>query len=151
MSDEPSATLAVPADLGALRRALTPTGRPLIVNHWATWCPPCVDELPLLVEAARRVEGRADLIGISWDLFERHGESPEDAAREVAAFAGSSGLAYRSLVFTGSPDELFDGLSLEFRMIPQTFVLDASGETLRHVAGEIDRATLDEIVALVLR
>ena len=149
MSTDAPTDLAAPADLAALRSALVPTGRPLIVNHWATWCPPCVDELPLLVEAAHLLDGRADLLGISWDLFERHGEDPADAAREVAAFAGHSGLPYRSLVFTGEPHELFDGLGLEFQMIPQTFVFDASGDSIRHIAGVIDRATLDEIVSLV--
>jgi thiol-disulfide isomerase/thioredoxin len=34
--------LGQPLDLGAFR------GRPLLVNFWATWCPPCVEELPML-------------------------------------------------------------------------------------------------------
>ena len=45
-------------------------GRPLLVNFWATWCPPCVDELPLLDRFARAQEAqgsRFQVLGVAVD------------------------------------------------------------------------------------
>ncbi len=136
-----------PGDLDAVKRASTPRGRLLIVNHWATWCPPCVDELPLLAELAKRLDGRADLVGISWDRFENPGP-PEEAAREVATFAGDHGIPYDTILFTGTPDELFDGVGLGWRFIPQTFVLAADGTCVRHIQGELTAADVEALVQL---
>lgn len=135
-----------PADLDGVRRLMVPNGKPRVVNHWATWCPPCVDELPRLIEAAELLAGSVEFVGISWDRFENPGP-PERVAAEVAEFAGEQGVPYESAVFTGTPDELFEGLALTCRFIPQTFVLAADGAVLRHIQGEITpadvRALLD--------
>ena len=60
----------VPVELGELQ-ALLGEGRGLrVVNHWATWCDPCVEELPLLADLHARLGERAAFLGVSWDLFE---------------------------------------------------------------------------------
>lgn len=137
-----------PADLDTIRRLSAPSGKPRIVNHWATWCPPCVDELPRLVELAERLGVVVDFVGVSWDRFENPGPA-EQVAREVADFAGEHGIPYESAVFTGTPDELFEGLALTFRFIPQTFVLAADGSLLRHIQGEITLREIQEVLAVV--
>jgi len=54
-----------PLDLQALR------GRPLLVNFWATWCPPCVEELPMLDQfhrdQAARAAGAWRVLGVAVD------------------------------------------------------------------------------------
>lgn len=135
-----------PADLGAVRALMAPAGRPRIVNHWATWCHPCIDELPRLVKLANELGDSAEVVGISWDRFENPG-APEDVAAEVAAFAGRHGVPYPSAVFTGDPDELFDGLGLTFRFIPQTFVLAGDGTVVRHIQGVLTEADVEELFA----
>lgn len=40
-------------------------GKPLIVNVWASWCPPCIEELPLLNKVSRELKGQVDFIGIN--------------------------------------------------------------------------------------
>jgi cytochrome c biogenesis protein CcmG, thiol:disulfide interchange protein DsbE len=47
--------------LGKLR------GQPVLVSFWATWCPPCVEEMPSLEALARRLEGKATVLAISVD------------------------------------------------------------------------------------
>ena len=42
-------------------------GQPLLVNFWATWCPPCVRELPLLSRWAQTQQGRIQVLGIAVD------------------------------------------------------------------------------------
>lgn len=40
-------------------------GTPMVVNVWASWCPPCIEELPLLEKVSRELEGEVDFIGIN--------------------------------------------------------------------------------------
>ena len=42
-------------------------GRPVLVSFWATWCPPCVEEMPSLEDLARRLGDRATILTISVD------------------------------------------------------------------------------------
>ena len=62
----PAANLVDPdgnvLNLGALQ------GRPVLLNLWATWCAPCVKEMPLLDQLARDYEGRLKVLTISQDL-----------------------------------------------------------------------------------
>ena len=103
-------------------------GRPLVVNLWATWCPPCRREMPVLVDAQR---AHPD-IGF---VYVNQGESAETVKR----FLAEQGLDLRGVVTdpagrlaarTGSPG------------YPTTLFYDASGVLrLRH-AGELSEATL---------
>lgn len=126
----------VPVDLAGLRAALVPTGRPLVVNHWATWCDPCVEELPRLVRAHAGAGETADFLGVSWDLFDHPGE-PRKVAKEVARFADGMGVGYPSVLYVGEPRSLFEALHLEVELIPQTFVYAADGTLLLHHAGVV--------------
>src|SRR5258705_2096980 len=46
-----------------LSDALT-TGKPVVVNFWASWCGPCADEAPILQDAARRNADRFSFVGV---------------------------------------------------------------------------------------
>ncbi len=54
-------------DNAGLRKALTPAGKPLLVNFWATWCDPCREEFPDLVKLHAEYKGKIDFITISLD------------------------------------------------------------------------------------
>lgn len=114
------------ANLEALELALIPDDRPLLVNHWATWCEGCVVELPLLVELHGRWNGQVNFLGVSWDRFMPDG-TPFQALRRVDELCISQGVGWPNLVFTGEPDELFERLSLPTRTIPQTSLLLLGG------------------------
>jgi thiol-disulfide isomerase/thioredoxin len=49
-----------PVNLSTLR------GMPLVVNVWASWCPPCIEEMPILAQAARELDGVVSFIGIDY-------------------------------------------------------------------------------------
>lgn len=50
-----------------IKDILKPKGKPLLVNFWATWCVPCREEFPELVEIDKKYKGKIDFITISLD------------------------------------------------------------------------------------
>jgi cytochrome c biogenesis protein CcmG/thiol:disulfide interchange protein DsbE len=90
-------------------------GQVVVLNVWASWCPPCIDELPLLQRTQRRIENRgATVLGVNYK------DLPEDALRLVRRFR---------LTFPHLRDR--DGAYAEdFAVlgIPETFVIDRRGQ-----------------------
>lgn len=54
-------------DDAALMAALKPNGKPLVVNFWATWCAPCIEEYPDLVKIDEEYGDKIDLVTVSLD------------------------------------------------------------------------------------
>ena len=54
-------------DAEGLRKLIKPTGKPLLINFWATWCDPCREEFPDLVKLDTAYKGKIDFITISLD------------------------------------------------------------------------------------
>ncbi len=107
-------------------------GRPLLVNFWATWCPPCVREMPLLDDFYKQNKAKGlQVLGIAID-----GASPVQAflARSPVAFtlalAGADGSALaRTLGNTGGG-------------LPYTILADAQGVIRHRQMGELQAAQL---------
>jgi len=99
----------------------------LLVNFWATWCGPCVGEIPYLSAAQKEYRDKGvELIGLSV-------EDPREASAEVRAFARQNGINY-SLGFA-SP-ELFNAFNDDpSGAIPQTFIFSKDGKLIKHIKG----------------
>ncbi len=69
-------------------RVQDPPGRPTLVNVWATWCPPCVDEVPLLVDFHEAAGDKVGLVGVL----------TEDSLDSALQFAAATGLTYPNVV-----------------------------------------------------
>lgn len=54
-------------DIIGLKKLIKPNGKPLLINFWATWCPPCVDEFPDLVKVAEDYRDKVDVVTVSLD------------------------------------------------------------------------------------
>lgn len=137
-----------PASAVEVLRALGPGSRPRVVNHWATWCEPCVDEIPLLVAIHLQLEDRADFLGISWERFDDERPLPQLAVR-VADFASVRAIRYPSLLVTDPPDAFFSALKLDWRKIPQTWIVDRDGTVRWRVEGALTEESAAELVARV--
>ena len=86
-----------------LQSALFKGGRPLLVNHWATWCDGCVEELPELVELHSQIADKVDFLGVSWDGFQGGGEA-QQLCRWVESEPGAApGLAVGSDAASAAP------------------------------------------------
>ena len=103
-------------------------GAPVVLNFWATWCPPCRAELPELQAASERLAGQVAVIGVN------QGEAPID----VRAFTQQL-----ELTFLVPLDTQMDVSRLYLvRSLPTTFFIDRSG-VIRHMqVGPLTEATL---------
>jgi len=141
---EVGATYTIPAGqpvagggVFAEAQAALPAPRLVIVDLFATWCPPCQQETPVLRELAATYSDRGvQVIGISI------GELPST----VAAYAERYELGYLLLVDVNS--ELFRAAGAGG--IPTKLILDADGRVLRVVTGPLTRESATALVEELL-
>ncbi len=86
----------------------------VLINFWATWCPPCREEMPTLERLSRSRGGRVQVLGISLDTVN---------AAKVRAFVRELGITFPILL---DPD-LSVGKLYRVRGLPTSFVLDRDG------------------------
>lgn len=113
-------------------------GKILVMNFWATWCPPCREELPELnaFHHANLTNGVV-VIGASVD---------EGGSETVHRFATRNGLEYPILMATPAIQLEFGNVS----MLPTTFVVDREGRMVARFLGAITRDDLTAAVAPLL-
>jgi thiol:disulfide interchange protein DsbG len=124
-------TLKLPAtELATLDRGTTSlsamSGKPMVVNLWATWCPPCRREMPVLADAQAR---RGDVTF----AFVNQGE-PENVIRE---YLRGEDMQLRNVLL-----DLFSSVSQEAgsRGLPTTLFFDADGRLVDTHMGELSEA-----------
>jgi len=116
---------------GQMRRLADFRGSYLVLNFWATWCPPCRDEVPDLVAFTEK--HRRDSVAIV-------GVSEDGEAANLASFLEEYQVAYVVLLDDGSAAAAYLG---EGGAIPQTFLIDKQGIVRDHVAGSVDADGLE--------
>jgi thiol-disulfide isomerase/thioredoxin len=104
-------------------------GVPLLVNLWATWCAPCVKELPTLdkLAAAHRVDGALGLVAISQD------DGPQAS---VDAFLKK--LAVADLGAYHDPKSSLSAALGPDTVLPTTILYDADGKEVWRYVGDVD-------------
>jgi thiol-disulfide isomerase/thioredoxin len=107
-------------------------GEVLVVNLWATWCAPCMEEMPSLAQMQRTFEGRIRVVPVSVD-----GQADrEKAIGQLAQLSGGS-LPFLQDMTRGV---LFD---LQAAGMPVTIIYNREGEELARLAGGADWASED--------
>ncbi len=109
-------------------------GRPAVINVWASWCAPCVDEHPLLLDLADDHAGDLAVVGVVYN----------DSAENARAFLERLGQG-------GWPDVLDPegavALDLGVTGPPETFFVDGQGIVRYRHLGPLSAALLDEQLA----
>jgi thiol-disulfide isomerase/thioredoxin len=107
-------------------------GRPVLVNLWASWCGPCVTEMPAL-QAFARDEGAngVQVVGIALD-------DPVD----VRAFVGRTGVTYPILVDAPGPADAGVRLGNPKGVLPYSILISADGRLLRQRIGPFEEGEI---------
>lgn len=130
--------LKLPQPDGALLDLRRFQGRPLVVNFWATWCPPCIEELPLLNDFYRQNIAKGwQVVGIAVDRDEA-----------VAAFLARQPLAFPVAIAGSSGAELGKQLGNLSGGLPFTVVFGADGRVQHRKMGKVSADDLRSWVAL---
>jgi len=111
---------------GAKQTLAAYRGRPVLVNLWATWCVPCIAELPTLDRLQARTGKRLKVLAISQDL---------GGWRDIRRFA-KPGL-FPALDFRSDKDTNF-AVALKAAGLPMTVLYDANGRELWRVNGSVE-------------
>ena len=111
-------------------------GRPVIINFFASWCPPCKHETPTLARFYRQSKGRVTIIGV--DSNDQNGPA--------IRFVRSAGVRYP---VAADPFPASTTTSYGVFGLPQTFFLNAEHRIVKRVIGAITAKQLSEGVALM--
>ena len=115
-------------------------GQVILVNIWATWCPPCVREIPRLVRTYDRYSDQGFvMLGVNTTY--------QDERAKVATFARDQGIPYPVLF------DMDGNVSRSYAssLMPSSFLIDRDGKIAIVRVGEVDEAQLAEQVAALLQ
>jgi thiol-disulfide isomerase/thioredoxin len=109
-------------------------GKVVVLNFWATWCGPCQEEMPMMVEEEKKWEAKGvTFIAVSLDDSKTRQNIPAFLDRYHVSFP----------VWTGASSDELDKLHLG-QGAPDTAFLDENGVIVARVLGEIRREELEE-------
>jgi thiol-disulfide isomerase/thioredoxin len=97
-------------------------GKVVLVNFWATWCPPCREEIPELLELKKEYKDRLEIVGISED---------DDPPESVLKFARQKGMTYPIVMATPELVEAYGGVPA----LPTSFLIDTQGRVVQKHSG----------------
>ncbi|MBB5209719.1 TlpA disulfide reductase family protein [Chiayiivirga flava] len=118
---------------GAQRRLSEFRGRPVLINYWASWCGPCVDEMPLLdAFAASQPPDGVQVLGVALD-------DPDS----VAAFLAEAPVAFTILLDEPGPGDSSVRLGNRRSVLPFSVLLDADGRVMKTKLGAFDAERLE--------
>ena len=120
---------------------LKTNGKPLLVNFWATWCVPCREEFPDLVEIDNEFKGRINVITISLD-------DPAEINRDVPKFLNEMKATMPTyLLYTNRESEVISSVSKDWQGgLPFSILYDEKGEVVHTKQGKIKPDVVKSII-----
>jgi thiol-disulfide isomerase/thioredoxin len=126
---------------GQAQRLADLKGKWVVVNFWATWCAPCVKEIPDFAAFAKAQGDKVRVIGVALD-WDETGKRETDE-RKVKAFAKKVGLTY-SLVLGDDKSEKVFG---KMKGLPTTIIYDPAGKIVFQKTGVVTPEMLSRVIA----
>ena len=119
---------------GKHHRLAEEKGHYVVLNFWATWCVPCIEEIPEIARFARD-HPQVRVIGVATDVADE---------AKTKQFAAKHGLDYPLVL---SDDRVEKELGGPLRALPTTRVYDPGGKLVYDKPGRVDEKTLEKIIS----
>jgi thiol-disulfide isomerase/thioredoxin len=128
-------------DSAGVRRGIAEwDGKLLIMNFWATWCPPCLHEIPMFITLQERYGARGvQFLGIAIDDGDK-----------VRAFAEEIGLNYPTLHGQMDAIEVMTAYGNKSGGLPFTVIVDRAGQIVARHPGVLDEAAATGLIEELL-
>ncbi|MHC1738949.1 MAG: TlpA family protein disulfide reductase [Ignavibacteriaceae bacterium] len=108
-------------------------GKIVIVDFWATWCPPCRKGIPDLIAIQKEFPNDVVVIGVSLD---------RETKSDVPSFVKNYGINYPIVYGDGKVDRSFGGIEA----IPTAFVIDKKGNIVDKHIGLVSKSTYVDLI-----
>lgn len=113
-------------------------GKVVLLDFWATWCPPCVAEIPHFKELYAQYKDKGfEIIGVSLD---------QEGVKVVGPFAKKNAIQYPIVIGNDQVTRSYGGI----RGIPTTFLIDRKGKIAQKYVGYHDKKVFEESIVLLL-
>jgi thiol-disulfide isomerase/thioredoxin len=125
---------------GALQSVEQWHGKVVVVNFWATWCPPCREEIPMLVKLQEKYGARGlQLVGIAIDQPEK-----------VRPYAAEMRMNFPVLIGSADGIELTRQLGNKASVLPYTVVLSRDGKIASREVGALKEPRIEALLSSLL-
>jgi len=108
-------------------------GKYLIVNYWATWCSPCIKELPELVQFNKEYSQKAVVIGVNLEDIDK---------KELDNFVKKFNINYPNF----KADIVYQLLGLELVGYPTTYIFNSKGSLIKTIQGPVSSQILKQVI-----
>ncbi len=124
-------------------------GKVVFLNFWATWCPPCQQEMPYIEELYREYgenTGEVVFLGVANPKSEAYPRSQDVTAPEIKEFLQQEGYTFPT-VFDESGQVFTD---YQISAFPTTFMIDKNGDIYGYVASALTKTYMQDIIEQTL-
>lgn len=121
---------------GKIWTAKNTTGKFLIINFWATWCPPCVKEIPEFVDFYDKHKDKVEILGFDYE---------DKSKKKVLTFADGFMVNY-PIVLPKNQKKEFEKFSINF--LPTSYIYNTQGTLIHIQKGKINSKQLEKIMKL---
>lgn len=112
-------------------------GKVVLVAFWATWCPPCREEIPAFIDLQRKYKDRLQIVGISED---------DDPPEKVQRFAQQNKINYPIVMATPAMIAKYGGVPA----LPTSFIIDTQGRVVQKHIGLVSVDSLEREIRALL-
>ena len=114
-------------------------GKPIVLNFWASWCPPCKAELPDFDDACKKYDG--EVVFLMVNMTDNQMETVE-VAKDFIKTYGYDFPVYFDVSYEAA-------MVYGVRSIPQTYFINAEGEVVTVATGMISAAQLEQGISMI--